>query len=290
VSFANAPYFYCFNPAFRAMKKGKALPVSNLHALGGRLLALIDVKDRPFLSGDQEVVYPHCFVGREAVKIMVMDSAFPVSNSMEAVDLGSSLVAKGLVSYGVSPAGVANLPFKDDDVFYSFSPKLVPLLEHEVGLSVSLDELSVDDIKALSPDAAAFARPNELDEAEGSQFMSEKDHAKEDSDQAPIQATARNPDDEEDWELLASGMQGRVAALEEELNRKQGLLDSTIRELASSNSQLAKCQAQLRAREELSSQRREDALFVVAKLQEQNERLIQFAKEVHDSWREPALT
>jgi len=247
---------------------------------------LIEVRDRPFLSGGQEVVYPHCFVGHEAVKIMVENSAFPVTNSMEAVDLGSSLVAKGLVSYGVSPTGVANLPFKDDDVFYSFSPKLVPLLEHEVGMSVPADELSVDEVKAFSP-AAAFSRPNELDEAEGSQFVSEREPANtEDSCGVPPQATPRQADGSDDDSEHLGGVQGRVAALEKELSRKQALLESTARELVASNTRLAECQAQPRAREELMSQRREDALFVVTNLQEQNERLLHFAKEVHDSWRE----
>jgi len=282
-SFANAPYFYCFNPAFRAMKTDRHLSASNIQALGGRLLALIEVKDRPFLSGDQEVVYPHCFVGREAVKIMVENSAFPVSNSMEAVDLGSSLVAKGFVSYGVSPLGVPNLPFKDEDVFYSFSPKLVPLLEHEVGMSgVAANDLSSDDIKALSP-AAAFSRPNEQDEAEGSQFINETANP-EDSFEAPPQATPAHGASDDDWEHLGS-FRRRVAALEQELSHKQTLLESTTRELTAANAKLAECQAQLRARDELMSQRREDALFVATKLQEQNERLVQFAKEVHDSWR-----
>jgi hypothetical protein len=40
------------------------------------------------------------------------------------VDLGSYMVAKGLLSYGVSKEGKPNLPFKDDDYFYSFSPKI----------------------------------------------------------------------------------------------------------------------------------------------------------------------
>jgi len=255
-------------------------------------MALIELRDRPFLSGDQEVVYPNCFVGREAVKIMVENSSFPVSNSMEAVDLGSSLVTKGLVSYGVSPTGVSNLPFKDDDVFYCFSPKLVPLLDHEVDRSAPGNELSLDDIKAapLSP-AAAFSRPNELEEAEGSQFISEREPANpEESFEAPPQATPRHADgSDDDWEHVGSS-QRRVAALEHELSRTQTLLDSTAHELTAANTKLAQCQAQLRARDELMSQRREDALFVVTKLQEQNEHLLQFAKEVHDSWGDPAAS
>jgi len=218
-------------------------------------MSLIEIKDRVFLNGDQEVVYPHCFIGSDAIKLMVSDPQFPVSNPGEAVELGSCMVSKGLVSYGVSPNGVANLPFKDDDFFYSFSPKLVAPPVPEVQL-----EVHTEDFKDL--------------DFEESQFSKDK---------------SKKTDSEDEWDgntVNTAQLQSKVTTLEQELQAKQLLLDSTTSELATSNSQLSECRAQLRLQEELMSRRRQDALFVVSKLQEQNERLMHFAKEVQNLWRD----
>ena len=49
----------------------------------GRLRASVEVKDRQFTDDDEEVVYPECFLGSDAVKWMVEDPSCPVSNSVE---------------------------------------------------------------------------------------------------------------------------------------------------------------------------------------------------------------
>lgn len=127
--FANAPYFYCFTAAYRVNNRIK-IDLATLTKLGGRLRAQVVVEDRQF-QDDDDVVYPQCFVGSEAVACMVDDPCCPVSNVDEAVDLGSYMVAKGLLSYGVSSEGKPNLPFCDETCFYTFSPKIVPLESDE---------------------------------------------------------------------------------------------------------------------------------------------------------------
>lgn len=250
--FANAPYFYCFTPAYRVHVRIK-IDLQSLLRLGGRLRASIEVKDRQVACDDEDIIYPACFVGAHAVQWMVDTAECPVSNSVEAVDLGSYMVAKGLLSYGVNRDGKSSLPFKNDQFFYCFSPKVVPVGLEEGLLGIEARSVEGKEAAEHTPKSS----PAETDEFITSRSFPADTHTlKQNTEIGATNASSAEGQ-------RAQEINGSV----EHLKDKEAKLLTA--QLESKDSELEQMQELV----ETFAKREEDAFFVVDQLQTENARL-----------------